>query len=96
VDRQVEPLVLDSEISGLPDRHAFLKLGNHVSRFAFDYWNIPATQPAFVARPLEDEDVTFEPKTLPRKAPKAAIATTLGISDAGEDEPIETGFSLGD
>ena len=28
VERQVEPLVLDSEISGLPDRHAFLKLGN--------------------------------------------------------------------
>ena len=41
MERQVEPLVLDSEISGLPNRHAFLKLGNHVSRFAFDSWNIP-------------------------------------------------------
>jgi len=96
VERQVEPLVLDSEISGLPDRHAFLKLGNHVSRFAFDYWNIPATQPAFVPRSLEDDDLTFEPKALPRKSPTAVSVTAGSISDAGEDEPIETGFSLGD
>ena len=93
VERQVEPLVLDSEISGLPDRHAFLKLGNHVSRFAFDYWNIPATQPAFVPRPVEDDDLTFEPITLTKKPPKSAAAND---PDAGEDEPIGTGFSLGD
>lgn len=95
VERQVEPLVLDSEISGLPDRHAFLKLGNHVSRFAFDYWNIPATQPAFVPRPLEDDDLTFEPITLAKRQPKSPAATDAGDFD-GEDEPIETGFSLGD
>jgi hypothetical protein len=96
VERQVEPLVLDSEISGLPDRHAFLKLGNHVSRFAFDYWNIPATQPAFVPRPLEDDDLTFEPVTLTKKPPKSAPSTDAGVSDTAGDEPIETGFSLGD
>jgi Type IV secretion-system coupling protein DNA-binding domain len=91
VERQVEPLVLDAEISGLPDRHAFLKLGNHVSRFAFDYWNIPATQPAFVPRPLEDDDLTFEPITLAKRPPKSATTTDVGVSDGGEDEPIETG-----
>ena len=96
VERQVEPLVLDSEISGLPDRHAFLKLGNHVSRFAFDYWNIPATQPAFVPRPLEDDDLTFEPVTLTKKPPKSATTQVPSPSNDGEDEPIETGFSLGD
>jgi hypothetical protein len=96
VERQVEPLVLDSEISGLPDRHAFLKLGNYVSRFAFDYWSIPATQPAFVPRPLEDDDLTFEPTTLKKKPPKSATPPASSDSDAGEDEPIETGFSLGD
>jgi len=96
VERQVEPLVLDSEISGLPDRHAFLKLGNHVSRFAFDYWNIPATQPAFVPRPLEDDDLTFEPKALPKKSPNTVSVAAGSMSDAGEDEPIESGFSLGD
>ena len=95
VERQVEPLVLDSEVAGLPDRHAFLKLGNHVARFAFDYWNIPATQPAFVPRPLEDDDLTFEPITLAKRPPRFATMTDAVVSD-GEDEPIETGFSLGD
>jgi hypothetical protein len=93
LERQVEPLVLDSEISGLPDKHAFLKLGNHVARFSFEYRNIPATQPAFVPRPLEDDDLEFEPTTLAKKPPKAReVAST----SADEDEPIETGFSLGD
>jgi type IV secretory pathway TraG/TraD family ATPase VirD4 len=96
VERQVEPLVLDSEISGLPDRHAFLKLGNHVSRFAFDYWNIPAIQPAFVPRPLEDDDLTFEPMTLTKKPPKSTKTPAADENRSGEDEPIETGFSLGD
>lgn len=95
VERQVEPLVLDSEISGLSDRHAFLKLGNYVARFAFDYWNIPATQPAFVPRPLEDDDLTFEPITLAKRPPRSTPMTNAGVSD-GEDEQIETGFSLGD
>ena len=96
VERQVEPLVLDSEVAGLPDRHAFLKLGNHVARFAFDYWNIPATQPAFVPRPLEDDDLTFEPITLAKRPAKSPATTDANLSDAGKDEPIETGFSLGD
>jgi Type IV secretion-system coupling protein DNA-binding domain len=96
VERQVEPLVLDSEVAGLPDRHAFLKLGNHVARFAFDYWNIPATQPAFVARPLEDDDLSFEPVTLMKKPSKSVTTQASGPSGDGEDEPIETGFSLGD
>jgi hypothetical protein len=96
VERQVEPLVLDSEVSGLPDKHAFLKLGNHVARFSFEYRNIPATQPAFVPRPLEDDELTFEPKTLTKKPSKSADMATPSVDDASEDEPIETGFSLGD
>lgn len=96
VERQVEPLVLDSEVAGLPDRHAFLKLGNHVARFAFDYWNIPASQRAFVPRPLEDDDLTFEPITLAKKPSKSTTMTPVVGANVGEDEPIETGFSLGD
>jgi hypothetical protein len=96
VERQVEPLVLDSEVAGMPDRHAFLKLGNHVARFAFDYWNVSATQPAFVPRPLEDDDLTFEPITLAKRPAKSPATTDASLSHAGEDEPFETGFSLGD
>src|SRR5271156_1555527 len=93
VERQVEPLVLDSEISGLPDRHAFLKHGNHVARFSFAYNDIPATQPAFLPRPLEDDDLAFDPKTLAKKPPRSAEA--LDGSDS-EDESMQAGFSLGD
>jgi hypothetical protein len=96
IERQVEPLVLDSEISGLPDKHAFLKLGNHVARFAFAYHDIPATQPAFVPRPLDDDDLTFDPKTLSKKPPQSAELAEATIRGDGEDEPVETGFSLGD
>jgi hypothetical protein len=96
LDRQVEPLVLDSEISGLPDKHAFLKLGNYVARFSFAYSDIPATQPAFVPRPLEDDDLAFDPRTLAKKPPKSAPVFTADGNDEGDDEPLNTEYSLGD
>jgi Type IV secretion-system coupling protein DNA-binding domain len=88
IERQVEPLVMDSEIAGLPDLHAFLKLGNHVAHFSFAYQEIPATQPAFIPRPLENDDLAFDPKTLAKNPVQTAT---------GEDsESIQAGFSLGD
>jgi type IV secretory pathway TraG/TraD family ATPase VirD4 len=89
IERQIEPLVMDSEISGLPDLHAFLKHGNRVARFSFAYNDIPATQPAFLPRPLEDDDLTFDPKTLAKKPPQSVAAEDDG-------ESVQAGFSLGD
>ena len=37
LDRQTEPLVLPSEVSGLDDLRGFLKYGNHVARFSFPF-----------------------------------------------------------
>jgi type IV secretory pathway TraG/TraD family ATPase VirD4 len=68
LDRQVEPLVMDSELSGLENRHAFLKLGNNVARFHFEYMDVPQTTPGFVPRKVEDDELPFDPKTL---APKS-------------------------
>jgi type IV secretory pathway TraG/TraD family ATPase VirD4 len=73
LDRQVEPLVMDSEISGLENRHAFLKLGNNVARFHFEYMDVPLTTPGFIPRMVEDDELPFDPKTL---APKNAMALT--------------------
>ena len=67
LDRQVEPLVMDSEISGLENRHAFLKLGNNVARFHFEYMDVPQTTPGFVPRRVEDDELPFDPKTLTPK-----------------------------
>ncbi len=64
VDRQTEPLVMDSEISGLADKHAFLKLGNNVARFSFRYTDVPIVAPDFVPRVVEDDELCFDPRTL--------------------------------
>ena len=69
VDRQVEPLVMDSEVSGLENRHAFLKLGNNVARFHFEYMDVAQTTPGFVPRKVEDDELPFDPKTLVPKVP---------------------------
>jgi len=67
IDRQVEPLVMDSEISGLENRHAFLKLGNNVAHFHFDYMDMPQNTPGFVPRKGGEDDLPFDPKTLAQK-----------------------------
>ena len=89
VERQVEPLVMDSEISGLPDRHAFLKHGNYVARFSFAYSDIPAREPAFLPRPVEEDDLVFDPKTLAKKPPQS-------VTVEDDDDSLQPGFSLGD
>ena len=68
LDRQTEPLVMDSEISGLADKHAFLKLANNVARFSFPYCDMPTIAPDFEARIVEDDELSFDPLTLASKA----------------------------
>ncbi|MGI4827393.1 MAG: hypothetical protein ACRYFU_04255, partial [Janthinobacterium lividum] len=50
IDRQIEPLVMDSEIKGLADLHTFVKLGNYVSRFSFPHTDLPTIAPGFIPR----------------------------------------------
>ena len=74
LDRQVEPLVLDSEISGLEDRHAFLKLGNNVARFHFDYIDLPRSPRSLSPGPSRMTN-PFDPATLaPKPDSRAANA----------------------
>jgi type IV secretory pathway TraG/TraD family ATPase VirD4 len=71
LDRQIEPLVMDSEISGLENRHAFLKLGNNVARFHFEYLDLPLTTPGFIPRRGDEDELHFDPKTLEPKNPES-------------------------
>jgi type IV secretory pathway TraG/TraD family ATPase VirD4 len=64
MERQIEPLVMGSEISGLDDRHAYLKLGNNVARFAFDYLDLPTPTTDFIPRKMADGGLAFDPDTL--------------------------------
>ncbi len=50
LDRQVEPLVMPSEITGLEPLNGFLKSGNLVVRMSFPYIELPEKQPKFIER----------------------------------------------
>jgi hypothetical protein len=77
VDRQVEPLVLDSEVSGLEERRAFLKLGNNVSRFAFEYLQVPIIAPGFVPRSVEDDALDYDPRLVSRGTPETDLEAEM-------------------
>lgn len=51
LEQQVEPLVMPSEVSGLPSLRGYLKLENLVVRLHFPFLDLPARHPAFMERP---------------------------------------------
>jgi type IV secretory pathway TraG/TraD family ATPase VirD4 len=73
LERQVEPLVMPSEISGLPSLRGYLKLENLVVRLHFPYIELPVRCPAFVERTIE--------KASPKAAPPISIAEPLDLLD---------------
>jgi hypothetical protein len=50
LERQVEPLVMPSEITGLAPLRGFLKVGNLVARLSFPFLNLPRKAPALLER----------------------------------------------
>jgi type IV secretory pathway TraG/TraD family ATPase VirD4 len=64
LDRQVEPLVLESEISGLADLHAFMKYQNYVTRFSFPYFDMPVVANGFEPRERPEDKLPYQPKRL--------------------------------
>jgi hypothetical protein len=86
LDRQVEALVLDSEISGLENLRAFLKYGNHVTRFSFSYMNLPAERPKYLERLVSDY-IDRSPK-LP--AINTEAQTGAVVSTTKPDVPLVT------
>jgi type IV secretory pathway TraG/TraD family ATPase VirD4 len=56
LDRQVKPLVLPSEIMGLKNLTGYLKSGNHIVPIRFEPNPVQPRQPAFIPRPIKDEE----------------------------------------
>ena len=73
MDRQIEPLVMSSEIAGLEDLHAFLKLGNNVTRFSFPHMDMPLIAPSFVARDIPEGDMWLNPLAPAKPKPAAPL-----------------------
>ena len=90
LDRQTEPLVLDSEIAGLSDLHAYLKYGNYVAQFSFPLLEIPASKPKFIER-LEDDYIVREPR---KDQPQAAkTEASSGSPACAESKPTSDGHN---
>jgi type IV secretory pathway TraG/TraD family ATPase VirD4 len=86
IDRQVESLVMASEISGLDDRHAYLKLGNNVARFDFDYIDLLGETEAFIPRVSEDDELQFARTRMGTVDPTPETPEVLDE----EDEELDT------
>ncbi len=61
MDRQIEPLVMSSEIEGLDDLHSFVKLGNYVSRFSFPPMEMKKIAEGLKPRIVPESDLWFDP-----------------------------------
>jgi type IV secretory pathway TraG/TraD family ATPase VirD4 len=75
MDRQIEPLVMSSEIQGLEDLHSFLKLGNNVTRFSFPYMDRELIALPFVARDIPEGDMWLNPLAPAKPKPPAVVAS---------------------
>ena len=81
LDRQTEPLVLDSEISGLENLHAYMKHGNYVARFSFPVQEVPPSKPKFIER-LKDDFIVRETSKPQPESPKPDSSATKGTKPA--------------
>jgi len=72
LERTTEPLVMASEIQGLPDLRAYLKSGNLIVPLSFPYIELPKRHEALIERKL------------PRSSQRASAqtATASGNSDS--------------
>src|ERR1700734_2367451 len=64
LDRPIEPLVMESEISGLPDLHAYMKYENYVTRFSFPYLDMPVVATDFDRRDTPEDKLPYDPKNV--------------------------------
>ncbi len=69
-ERQIEPLVMDSEISGLANLHGYLKSENLVVRMSFPIIALPSKHPGYIQRPMD-----IQPEE-PLEAAAVAAGTT--------------------
>jgi type IV secretory pathway TraG/TraD family ATPase VirD4 len=80
LDRQVEPLVLESEISGLADLHAYMKYQNYVTRFSFPYFDMPVVANGFELRERPDDKLPYDPRRM--RAAEASLAELRHVQEA--------------
>jgi type IV secretory pathway TraG/TraD family ATPase VirD4 len=95
IERQVEPLVLESEISGLADLHAYMKYQNYVTFFSFPYFDMPEIAKPFELRERPDDKLPYDPKNIRSGRPEASPAELAQKPEvsAPPSEPNEPALS---
>jgi type IV secretory pathway TraG/TraD family ATPase VirD4 len=88
LERQVEPLVMASEISGLASLRGFVKLGNLVVRMTFPFIDLPKKAAALIERP--PQSLTPDPPPAASPAPESS-AHTLAVSDTVTEQRRQVG-----
>jgi type IV secretory pathway TraG/TraD family ATPase VirD4 len=76
LQRQREPLVIPSEITGLQPLHGYLKHRNLVVGMSFSIVELPDSHPSFIQRPME----------MPRKEERKVAAATAGATSSPEQK----------
>ncbi len=87
IERQVEPLVLESEISGLADLHAFMKYQNYVTYFSFPYFDMPEIAKPFELRERPDDRLPYDPKAIRGGSAEASSAELAQVQEASAPTP---------
>ncbi len=80
LERQVRPLVMKEEITGLPKGYGFFKCGNLVVRISFPYLELPERHPSFLER--KTPSGSAEDSQTRAAQSKAPPASSSGTSDA--------------
>jgi len=79
-------LVLESEISGLADLHAYMKYQNYVTRFSFPYFDMPLVASGFELRERPNDKLPFDPKRM-----RPAQASRVELQQVPEPSaPLQT------
>jgi type IV secretory pathway TraG/TraD family ATPase VirD4 len=90
LERQVEPLVMPSEISGLPSLRGYLKLENLVVRLHFPFLDLPARHPAFVERPVIETTRRTLAAAPPMKPAAPVVQSTVPEALIAHEQPISS------
>jgi type IV secretory pathway TraG/TraD family ATPase VirD4 len=95
LERQVEPLVMASEISGLAALRGFLKMGNLVVRLTFPFVHLPQAHPAYVERPRQPGGRPSAPvPVMTEDVPSAEGARPTGPRQAVERTALAEDFGV--
>jgi hypothetical protein len=94
LERQVEPLVMASEITGLERLRGYLKLGNLVVRLSGSFMDVPNRQPAFIERPRptrvkDDSSIVAPTDASPVAQRSPVVQDVTQVPEAHADPAVE-------